>query len=46
MDILTRECTKITVMDLETEKEIAVITNEEITTAGENIVVKLTPNFD
>lgn len=46
MKILADECTKITVLDTDTGKEIAVITNELVTTAGDHIVVKLTPNYD
>ncbi len=36
---------KITVINTETGKEIAVITHDEVATAGEKIVVKLTPCF-
>lgn len=46
MKILADECAKITVLDTDTGKEIAVITNELVTTAGDHIVVKLTPNYD
>ena len=44
--ILSEEYTKIVVMDKETGKEIAVITNDLITTANDNIVVKLTPKYN
>jgi len=46
MTILSEEYTKIVVMDKETGKEIAVITNDLITTANDNIVVKLTPKYN
>lgn len=46
MTILSNEYIKITVFDLETGKEIAVITNDLITTARDSIVVKLTPSYD
>lgn len=46
MEILSKEFTKIVIMEVDTEKELAVITNDLITTADENIVVKLTPNYD
>lgn len=41
--ILGNGYAKITVLDLETGKEIAVITNELVTTADQEIAVKLTP---
>ncbi len=40
---LSSECKKLTVMDVLTGKEIAVVTNDMITTANDNIVVKLQP---
>ena len=40
---LSAECGKLTVLDVSTGKEIAVVTNNLITTAGDNIVVKLKP---
>ena len=46
MNILSGAYTKVTVMEADTGKEIAVITNELITTAGQGIVVKLTPKYD
>ena len=46
MQVLGDEITKITVSDEMTGEEIAVITEEEIITAGEHIVVKLTPKYD
>ena len=46
MGILSDSITKLVVMDVNTGKEIAVVTNKEITTAGDNIVVKLTPEYD
>ena len=42
--ILSDNVTKITVID--GEKELAVITSDEITTASPNILVKLTPRYD
>lgn len=46
MKVFSDEITKITVLDERTGEEIAVITEEEIITAGEHIVVKITPNYD
>lgn len=46
MKYLSDDYTKLVVLDKETGKEIAVVTNEEITTAEDNIVVKLTPTYD
>lgn len=46
MEILTKEFQKLTVLNTETGKEIAVVTNEEITTAEKTIAVKLTPAED
>ena len=46
MDILSRDITKLTVINVRTGEEIAVVTNDEITTAGTEIVVKLTSNYD
>lgn len=46
MKYLSDDYTKLVVLDTDTGKEIAAVTNEEITTAGENIVVKLTPTYD
>lgn len=43
---LAGDIAKLTVLDIETGKEIAVVTSELITTAGDNIVVKLTPEYD
>jgi predicted RNA-binding protein with EMAP domain len=40
---LSAKCEKLTVVDVSTGKEIAVVTNNLITTAGDNIVVKLKP---
>jgi predicted RNA-binding protein with EMAP domain len=40
---LSSECKKLTVMDMSTGKEIAVVTNDMIITASNNIVVKLQP---
>ncbi len=40
---LSTECKKLTVIDVSTSKEIAVVTNDLITTASDNIVVKLKP---
>lgn len=41
--ILSDDYTRITVLDTRDGKEIAVITNEMITTADDAIVVKLKP---
>lgn len=46
MKYLSDDFKKLVVLDKETGKEIAVVTNEEITTAEDNIVVKLTPTYD
>ena len=46
MKVLSEEITKITVLDEKTGEEIAVITEEEIITAGEHIVIKITPKYD
>lgn len=46
MNILSEDYTKVVVLDESTGKEIAVIANELITTAADNIVVKLTPKYD
>lgn len=46
MPILSEDYTKMVVLDTKTGKEIAVITNEVITTAQDSIVVKLTPRYD
>lgn len=44
LNVLSDGYIKLVVYDRETEKEIAVVTNELITTAADNIVVKLTPS--
>lgn len=44
--VLSKDYTKLVVLDIESGKEIAVVTDNAITTAGGNIVVKLTPNYD
>lgn len=46
MKILSDEVSKLVVMDITTGKEITVITNELVTTAGDEIVVKVTPIYD
>lgn len=46
MGILSDKITKLVVLDLNAGKEIAVVTNELITTAGDEIVVRLTPAYD
>lgn len=43
--ILSADYTKLTVLDMSTGKEIAVITNDLITTAAADIVIKLTPSY-
>ena len=43
---LSDKYSKITILDTVTGEEIAVITNNVITTAADNIVVKLTPIYD
>ena len=45
MEIMGNEYTKLVVLDLITNKEIAVVTDREITTANPEIVVKLTPAY-
>jgi hypothetical protein len=44
LNVLSDGYVKLVVYDQETGKEIAVVTNELITTAADNIVVKLTPS--
>lgn len=44
--VLSDSYTKLVVMNYETGEELAVITNELITTASAEIVVKLTPNYE
>ncbi len=44
MNVLSNGYVKLVVYDQETGREIAVVTNELITTATDNIVVKLTPS--
>ena len=44
--ILNEVYTKLVVLDTATGKELAVVTDEEITTASPEIVVKLTPKYD
>ena len=46
MSYLADDIQKLTVLDTDTGEEIAVVTNEESTTARETIVVKLTPVYD
>jgi len=46
MPILSTDYTKIVVLNTKTGEEVAVITNELITTAMDEIVVKLTPRYD
>ena len=43
---LSGQFTCLAVVDTETEKEIAVVTNDSITTAQDSIVVRLTPSCD
>lgn len=45
MEVMGNEYTKLVVLDLITNKEIAVVTDREITTANPEIVVKLTPAY-
>lgn len=45
-EILSEDVKKLVVLDTATGEEIAVITNDLITTARDTIVVKLTPNYD
>ena len=45
MEVMGNEYTKLVVLDLSTNKEIAVVTDREITTANPEIVVKLTPAY-
>lgn len=44
--ILSDSYQKLVVLDVETGEELAVVTDEEITTARSSIVVKLTPRYD
>lgn len=44
LNVLSNGYVKLVVYDQETGREIAVVTNELITTATDNIVVKLTPS--
>lgn len=46
MEVMGNEYTKLIVLDLSTNKEIAVVTDKEITTANPEIVVKLTPVYE
>ena len=48
MSILSKDYTKLVVMNIETGEEIAVITDGDtpINTASDNIIVKLTPTYD
>lgn len=46
MKVMGGEYTKITIMNRETKEEIAVVTDDDITTATPEIVVKLTPDYD
>lgn len=43
--VLSNLIEKVTVIDLTNNQEIAVITDELITTADDHIVVKLTPRY-
>ena len=43
---LSNQFTRLAVVDTESEIEIAVVTNNMITTAKDNIVVKFTPSYD
>lgn len=45
MEVMGNEYTKLVVLDLSTNKKIAVVTDREITTANPEIVVKLTPAY-
>lgn len=44
--VLSNRYSRITILDTVTGEVIAVITNDVITTATDNIVVKLTPIYD
>lgn len=44
--VLSEDYSKLTVINKETGEEIAVITHEQITTASEKIIVKLTPKYN
>lgn len=46
MKVMGNEYAKLVVLDLSTNKEIAVVTDGEITTANPEIVVKLTPVYE
>lgn len=44
--ILSEDYSKLSVINKETDEEIAVVTHELITTADEKIIVKLTPKYN
>ena len=45
-DVFSEKYTKLVMYDTRTKKELAVITEKEITTAVTEIVVRLTPRYD
>lgn len=46
MSILSEDYTKLVVFDSLVNKEVAVVTNDLITTASNEVVVKLTPKYN
>lgn len=44
--VLSDKYSKITILNIESGEEIAVITNDVITTAADNVIVKLTPVYN
>ncbi|MCI1951774.1 MAG: hypothetical protein LKJ50_03200 [Clostridiales bacterium] len=46
MEIMQGKYTRLAIIQVSTGKEIAVVTDDETTTANPDIVVKLTPSYD
>ena len=46
MQLMGSTCDRIAIVQVSTDKELAVITDNEITTANNDIVVKIKPNYD
>lgn len=45
MKIMQGKYTRLAIIQVSTGKEIAVVTDDEITTANPDIIVKLTPSY-
>lgn len=45
MEIMRGKYTKLAIIQTSTGNEIAVVTDDEITTANPDIIVKLTPSY-